>query len=386
MPPSSSPSPQATGSKSSGLKVSDLAATSATYQIDIVQRVRVTSDGPLESDAIDQIKQKLERSLQRDLSGYSSSDESSSAQISITETSVNVLKKGGRDRTLSSSASFPASSPSSRALKPGSRLITAAAARYQSPSQEPTAKRTPQRILFYHAHDPYYGFTNFSSDPVEYHGKIYPTSEHLFQSLKVSIRYRHVPPPSDSHFLFHHTTHYRCGVLVQFLPHRPELAEHMRTCSKRPRAVFEEAHRFSPEVRPDWLKVRIEMVSPSSSRRGFPQGKKNDVVCSCHCQMDVALWHKFMQNTHLKDELLSTGDAELVEVSYALLLPPRITARTDHFRSLPISPTGLCQGRILGSGAGWKRGKPAWKGIAETQDEATRREYDGERSWSGSQG
>lgn len=258
MPLSSSPSPPATSSKPSGLKVSDQAAASATYQIDIVQRVRVTSDGPLESDAIDQIKKKLERSLQRDLSGYSSSDESSSAKISITETSVNVLRKGGRDRTLSSSASFPAS-PSSRALKPGSRLVTAGAARYQSPSQEPTTKRAPQRILFYHAHDPYYGFTNFSSDPVEYHGKIYPTSEHLFQSLK-------------------------------FLPHRPELAEHMRTCSKRPRAVFDEAHRFSPEVRPDWLKVRIEM-------------------------MDVALLHKFTQNTHLKDELLSTGDAELVEDS-----------------------------------------------------------------------
>lgn len=31
--------------------------------------------------------------------------------------------------------------------------------------------------------------------------------------------------------------------------------------------------------------------------------------------MDLALWHKFTQNTHLKDELLSTGGAELVEVS-----------------------------------------------------------------------
>ncbi|KAI6101157.1 hypothetical protein F5141DRAFT_1065925 [Pisolithus sp. B1] len=210
MPPSSSPPPPATGSKPSELK-----------------RVRVTSDGPLESDAIDQIKKKLERSLQRDLSGYSSSDESSNAKISITETSVNVLRKGRRDRTLSSSASFPASPSRALAPKPGSRLVTAAA-RHQPPSQEPTSKRAPQRILFYHAHDPYYGFTNFSSDPVEYHGKIYPTSEHLFQSLK-------------------------------FLPHRPELAEHMRTCSKRPRAVFDEAHRFSPEVRPDWLKVRIEM-------------------------------------------------------------------------------------------------------------------------------
>jgi predicted NAD-dependent protein-ADP-ribosyltransferase YbiA (DUF1768 family) len=44
----------------------------------------------------------------------------------------------------------------------------------------------PNKILFYHAHDPYYGFTNFSSDPIEYNGKKYPTSEHLFQSLKVS--------------------------------------------------------------------------------------------------------------------------------------------------------------------------------------------------------
>lgn len=255
MPPSSSPSPPSTGSKHSGSKVPDQGQTSATYQIDIVQRVRVTSDGPLESDEIDQIKNKLERSLQRDLGGYSSGDESSSTKISITETSVNVLRKGGRDRTLSSSASFP-SSPS-RALKPGSRLVTAAA-RHQ-PSQEASSKRAPQRILFYHAHDPYYGFTNFSPDPVEYHGKTYPTSEHLFQSLK-------------------------------FLPHRPELAEHMRTCSKRPRVVFDEAHRFSPEARPDWLKVRIEM-------------------------MDLALWHKFTQNTNLKDELLSTGDAELVEDS-----------------------------------------------------------------------
>jgi len=31
--------------------------------------------------------------------------------------------------------------------------------------------------------------------------------------------------------------------------------------------------------------------------------------------MDLILWHKFTQNRHLKEELLSTGDAELVEVS-----------------------------------------------------------------------
>ena len=41
------------------------------------------------------------------------------------------------------------------------------------------------RILFYHKHEPYYGFTNFSDHPVMYEGKRYPTSEHLFQSFKV---------------------------------------------------------------------------------------------------------------------------------------------------------------------------------------------------------
>lgn len=49
--------------------------------------------------------------------------------------------------------------------------------------------RTPMRhrILFYHRHDPHYGFTNFSAHPVMYKGKKYPTSEHLFQSFKVLL-------------------------------------------------------------------------------------------------------------------------------------------------------------------------------------------------------
>lgn len=42
------------------------------------------------------------------------------------------------------------------------------------------------KILFYDKDEPYYGFTNFSPHPVTYRGKSYPTSEHLFQSFKVS--------------------------------------------------------------------------------------------------------------------------------------------------------------------------------------------------------
>ncbi|KAJ7168649.1 hypothetical protein C8R46DRAFT_1033857 [Mycena filopes] len=128
--------------------------------------------------------------------------------------------------------------------------------------------RTPTRgrILFYHKTDPHYGFTNFSSHPVFYDGKRYPTSEHLFQSFK-------------------------------FQPHRPRLAEHIRTCSERPSVAFSEARRFQPEVRSDWKDVNIQMwlILPR--------------------QMDLALWHKFTQHESLKKELLATEDAELVEDS-----------------------------------------------------------------------
>jgi len=41
------------------------------------------------------------------------------------------------------------------------------------------------RILFYHRHEPHYGFTNFSAHAVMYESRKYPTSEHLFQSFKV---------------------------------------------------------------------------------------------------------------------------------------------------------------------------------------------------------
>ena len=44
----------------------------------------------------------------------------------------------------------------------------------------------PDPIYFYHRDDWHYGFTNFSPHVVFYDGMEYPTSEHLFQSFKVS--------------------------------------------------------------------------------------------------------------------------------------------------------------------------------------------------------
>jgi hypothetical protein len=46
--------------------------------------------------------------------------------------------------------------------------------------------RDRPKILFYNKHEPYYGFTNFSPHSVMFEGKLYPTSEHLFQAFKVS--------------------------------------------------------------------------------------------------------------------------------------------------------------------------------------------------------
>jgi hypothetical protein len=59
---------------------------------------------------------------------------------------------------------------------------------HRPPERAAKQQRAPlrRRILFYHHSDPHYGFTNFSKHPVIYKNKRYPTSEHLFQSFKVS--------------------------------------------------------------------------------------------------------------------------------------------------------------------------------------------------------
>lgn len=151
-------------------------------------------------------------------------------------------------------------SPSTSSHSQGRRGVKSTGHLYAASVASPDSpRRSRPRILFYHKHDPHYGFTNFSAHPITYMGKRYPTSEHLFQSFK-------------------------------FHGHRPNLAEHIRTCSERPSVAFSEARRFQPEVRHDWSRVNIE-------------------------KMDEVLWHKFTQHLDLKAELLATGDAELVEDS-----------------------------------------------------------------------
>ena len=62
--------------------------------------------------------------------------------------------------------------------------------RFITPPDSPFggSPRPRPKILFYHKHDPHYGFTNFSNHSVTYKGRKYSTSEHLFQSFKVGDR------------------------------------------------------------------------------------------------------------------------------------------------------------------------------------------------------
>ncbi|KAH9975492.1 hypothetical protein BGW80DRAFT_1297325, partial [Lactifluus volemus] len=57
-------------------------------------------------------------------------------------------------------------------------------ARTRSGSPPSLGPSSEAPIYFYDSNKPYYELTCFSDYPVEYHGHIYPTAEHLFQAFK----------------------------------------------------------------------------------------------------------------------------------------------------------------------------------------------------------
>jgi hypothetical protein len=151
-----------------------------THDMDLVQTPRAGSTEPQRLRKLDRIKKTLEEDR-----GY--------------------LSDGGKVRSHNSSQAVrdaspelpfraphvlhsPHASPTQRVSpSPQSSPLTT----HPSPPSSMTASNgKPKKILFYHANDPHYGFTNFSPDPIQYNGKTYPTSEHLFQSLKVRLHER----------------------------------------------------------------------------------------------------------------------------------------------------------------------------------------------------
>ena len=137
---------------------------SQAYAIDIVQTLRVSSGEPLTRRTIDAVKKSLGKLGDRG----TVSDDDAGAGVRVVQTGMEVVTGKG-------SGAKPSPPPRPHTASPGG----------SGKQKQDHPKQPPKRILFYHVNDPYYGFTNFSPDPVDYRGKRYPTSEHLFQSLKV---------------------------------------------------------------------------------------------------------------------------------------------------------------------------------------------------------
>ncbi len=109
-------------------------------------------------------------------------------------------------------------------------------------------------IKFYHVDDEYGCFSNFAPYPISLEGKVWPTSEHYFQAQK-----------------FLDEVHREAIRNVK----SPMIAARMGRSRKRP-------------LRPDWETVK-------------------DGV------MRTAVLAKFSQHPEIREILLSTGDAQLVE-------------------------------------------------------------------------
>jgi N-glycosidase YbiA len=110
------------------------------------------------------------------------------------------------------------------------------------------------QIFFYATDKPYGEFSNFSLHPIELNGFLWPTSEHYFQAQKFA------------------------GT-----PHEGELRQ-----QPTPMLAAQMGRRRDLPFRPDWEAVKDEI-------------------------MMTALRAKFTQHPELRELLLSTRDAELVE-------------------------------------------------------------------------
>ncbi len=105
----------------------------------------------------------------------------------------------------------------------------------------------------------YYVFDNFSSFQIEYKGKVYPTSEHAFQS-------------------------------VQFINESPKLAEAIRTAKSA-----HEAQKIAEENKDrkdsNWDKIKLDVMK--------------EIL---HCKVE--------QHPYVKKKLLQSGDREIIEDSW----------------------------------------------------------------------
>jgi predicted NAD-dependent protein-ADP-ribosyltransferase YbiA (DUF1768 family) len=143
-------------------------------------------------------------------------------------------------------------------------------------------------IKFYDPKDPFYEFSNFFEAPFVLDGKTWQTTEHYFQAAKFS----HFPEYVD--LIQACNTPGKCFVLAQQKCKGGYAAKWMINPAIGDRRLLNDIVREYKEkgvhIRPDWDDVRIEV-------------------------MKKCLLAKFTQNAKLRDLLLSTGDATIIENS-----------------------------------------------------------------------
>jgi ribA/ribD-fused uncharacterized protein len=125
-------------------------------------------------------------------------------------------------------------------------------------STEPSASSTIPPILFYKRQEPYYQFSNFADYPIDLDGFTWPTNEHYFQAAKFTDE---------------------------------ELKKKIRTADG-PGKAFKLGRNpgYKDKLRKDWDSYRLTA-------------------------MRLAVHAKFTQHKELRDLLLGTGAAEIVEDS-----------------------------------------------------------------------
>ncbi|KAG8796738.1 hypothetical protein FRC17_007957, partial [Serendipita sp. 399] len=151
---------------------------------------------------------------------------------------------------------------------------------------------TPIRILFHQKTSSYNEFTNFANYEIVYEGRVYPTSEHLFQAFKVSnlfaddhhndvlgLSFSIIATPFQNSHLW--------PITNQFMKARPDIAEYIRTSSSRPSQAASLGRAYQAFLRSDWSQIQV-------------------------AKMDEILELKFTQHLELMQLLLGTGDGELV--------------------------------------------------------------------------
>lgn len=143
------------------------------------------------------------------------------------------------------------------------------------------------QIKFYDPKNPYYEFSNFFEAPFVLDGQTWLTTEHYFQAAKFPNH------PEYVEIIRKCSTPGKCFMLAQQKCKGGYAAKWMVDPAKGDRRVINQVIRDFKDtvaIRPDWDEIRLQVMK--------------------HC-----LLAKFTQNAKLKDLLLATGDAEIIEDS-----------------------------------------------------------------------